>query len=42
MEKKRETENPLPIFSWCGTDDTRDILWPTYEITEATMEMMSK
>lgn len=42
LEKKDEKDNPLPIFSWCGSDLTRDIVMPTYDITEATIEMMSR
>jgi len=32
----------LPIFSWCGSKDTADIVMPTYDITEATLEMMGR
>ncbi|KAK7044020.1 Protein O-glucosyltransferase 2 [Halocaridina rubra] len=36
-------EEPLiPIFSWCGSEDTADIVMPTYDITEATLEMMGR
>jgi len=42
LEKRSRTENPLPIFSWCGSVNTRDIVMPTYDITEATIEMMSR
>ncbi|XP_052062792.1 protein O-glucosyltransferase 2-like isoform X1 [Mytilus californianus] len=42
LEKKDKKDNPLPIFSWCGSDLTRDIVMPTYDITEATIEMMSR
>lgn len=42
LEKRHEKDNPLPIFSWCGSDMTRDIVMPTYDITEATVEMMSR
>lgn len=31
---------PLPIFSWCGSTDTRDIILPTYEVTHSTLETM--
>ncbi|GFO05906.1 kdel motif-containing protein 1, partial [Plakobranchus ocellatus] len=33
---------PLPIFSWCGSKKTRDIVLPTYDLTEATLEMMGR
>ncbi|XP_071116529.1 protein O-glucosyltransferase 2-like [Haliotis cracherodii] len=42
LEKRKMSENPIPIFSWCGSDDTLDIVIPTYDITEATLEMMSR
>ncbi|CAH0748815.1 unnamed protein product [Diatraea saccharalis] len=37
-----KTAQPLPIFSWCGSDDTIDILMPTYDITESTLENMGR
>lgn len=36
------THGPLPIFSWCGSDDTYDIVMPTYDLTESTLEAMSR
>ena len=42
LEKKSVSESPVPIFSWCGSDETRDIVMPTYDITEATLEMMGR
>lgn len=35
-------EEPLPILSWCGSEVTHDIILPTYEITEATLQMLSR
>lgn len=32
----------IPIFSWCASEDTADIVMPTYDITEATLEMMGR
>ncbi|XP_063700776.1 protein O-glucosyltransferase 2-like [Culicoides brevitarsis] len=32
----------FPIFSWCGSDDTFDIVMPTYDITEASLENMGR
>lgn len=29
-----------PIFSWCGSEDTFDIVMPTYDISESTLENM--
>lgn len=34
--------SPLPIVSWCKTPDFADILLPTYEITEASLECMGR
>ncbi|GBP87002.1 KDEL motif-containing protein 1 [Eumeta japonica] len=38
----RTGTEPLPIFSWCGSDDTLDITMPTYDITESTLENMGR
>ena len=35
-------DDPLPILSWCGSNQTHDIIIPTYEITEATLQMLSR
>ncbi|TRY93109.1 hypothetical protein DNTS_007753 [Danionella cerebrum] len=42
MEKRKASENPgpLPIISWCGSTDTRDIILPTYDITHSSLEAM--
>ncbi|XP_003427163.1 protein O-glucosyltransferase 2 [Nasonia vitripennis] len=31
-----------PIFSWCGSDDSYDIVLPTYDITQSSMEAMGR
>lgn len=31
-----------PIFSWCGSEDTRDIVMPTYDITESSLNGMRR
>lgn len=36
------THGPLPIFSWCGSEDTYDIVMPTYDLTESTLDAMSR
>uniref|UniRef100_A0A3Q3A097 Protein O-glucosyltransferase 3 n=1 Tax=Kryptolebias marmoratus TaxID=37003 RepID=A0A3Q3A097_KRYMA len=33
-------EGAVPIFSWCGSTDTRDVVLPTYEVTHSTLETM--
>ncbi|KAL5022172.1 hypothetical protein ScPMuIL_001327 [Solemya velum] len=42
LERRKVSDNPLPILSWCGSDSSRDIIMPTYDITEATLEMMGR
>ncbi|XP_041454294.1 protein O-glucosyltransferase 2-like [Lytechinus variegatus] len=42
LEKKDPEDGPLPILSWCGSTDTRDIVLPTYDITESTLESMGR
>lgn len=32
--------DPVPVLSWCGSTDTRDIILPTYEVTHSTLETM--
>lgn len=34
------TVGVLPILSWCGSTDTRDIVLPTYDVTHSTLETM--
>lgn len=34
------TVDVLPILSWCGSTDTRDIVLPTYDVTHSTLETM--
>lgn len=38
----KTTEDPLPVFSWCGSDETIDIVMPTYDLTESTLENMGR
>ncbi|GBM26057.1 KDEL motif-containing protein 1 [Araneus ventricosus] len=42
LEQRSAAEKPIPIFSWCGSKSTKDIVMPTYDITEATLEMMGR
>ncbi|XP_053692454.1 protein O-glucosyltransferase 2-like [Sabethes cyaneus] len=32
---------PLPVFSWCGSSDSFDIVMPTYDIVESFLEAMN-
>ncbi|RVE71419.1 hypothetical protein OJAV_G00051630 [Oryzias javanicus] len=34
------TEGAVPIFSWCGSVESRDIVLPTYEVTHSTLETL--
>ncbi|KOB72257.1 KDEL motif-containing protein 1, partial [Operophtera brumata] len=38
----KKSSEPLPVFSWCGSDDTIDIVMPTYDLTESTLENMGR
>ncbi|XP_029991520.1 protein O-glucosyltransferase 3 [Sphaeramia orbicularis] len=42
LETKRPdaSPGPVPILSWCGSTETRDIVLPTYEVTHSTLETM--
>lgn len=39
---QQRTSGPYPIFSWCGSDDSYDIVLPTYDLTESTLESMGR
>eukprot|EP00092_Neocalanus_flemingeri_P008562 GFUD01009226.1.p1 GENE.GFUD01009226.1~~GFUD01009226.1.p1 ORF type:complete len:505 (+),score=144.88 GFUD01009226.1:72-1586(+) len=32
----------IPMFSWCGSSSTQDMVFPTYELTEASLECMGR
>lgn len=38
---KKSTSN-VPIFSWCGSLETSDIVLPTYDLTESTLHMLHR
>ena len=42
LEHRKPNDSPLPIFSWCGSDNTRDIVMPTYDVTESTLETLGR
>ncbi|KAG1945979.1 protein O-glucosyltransferase 2 isoform X2 [Pimephales promelas] len=42
LEKRRASEMPSPIFSWCGSNETQDIVMPTYDLTESVLETMGR
>lgn len=35
-------KNKFPIFSWCGSNSTFDVVMPTYDITESSLENMGR
>ncbi len=39
---KRGRFDKLAMFSWCGSEDTEDIVFPTYELTEASLQCMGR
>lgn len=34
----QHSKGALPIFSWCGSNDSFDIVWPTYQLTESILQ----
>ncbi|XP_033843281.1 protein O-glucosyltransferase 2 [Periophthalmus magnuspinnatus] len=42
LEKRKTTDKIHPIFSWCGSNNTRDIVMPTYDLTESVLETMGR
>lgn len=42
LEQRKPKDGAVPILSWCGSDSTYDIVMPTYDITEATLEMLGR
>ncbi|XP_046329335.2 protein O-glucosyltransferase 2-like isoform X1 [Haliotis rufescens] len=41
-EKKDIKDGPIPIVSFCGSDDSRDIVLPTYEMVKSTIYMLER
>uniref|UniRef100_A0A8C5LK84 Protein O-glucosyltransferase 2 n=1 Tax=Jaculus jaculus TaxID=51337 RepID=A0A8C5LK84_JACJA len=42
LEKKKSSSNIQPIFSWCGSTDSKDIVMPTYDLTDSVLETMGR
>lgn len=42
LEKKKSNSNIQPIFSWCGSTESRDIVMPTYDLTDSVLETMGR
>ncbi|KAI8128802.1 U3 small nucleolar RNA-associated protein 18 like protein [Lucilia cuprina] len=39
---QQRTSGPYPVFSWSGSNDSHDIVLPTYDITESTLGIMER
>lgn len=39
---KKDRQPAFPVFSWCGSEDTRDIIWPTWDLMKATIMGMDR
>ncbi|XP_063160749.1 protein O-glucosyltransferase 2 isoform X2 [Candoia aspera] len=42
LEKRKSSQDVHPIFSWCGSNDSRDIVMPTYDLTDSVLETMGR
>lgn len=42
LSSRKSSLIPLPIFSWCGSSDTYDLVMPTYEMTEAVLQAQAR
>ncbi|KAJ6667402.1 hypothetical protein lerEdw1_016523 [Lerista edwardsae] len=42
LEKKKSSQDIHPIFSWCGSNDSKDIVMPTYDLTDSVLETMGR
>ncbi|KAM8975085.1 protein O-glucosyltransferase 2 [Pelodytes ibericus] len=40
--EQRKVLDTHPIFSWCGSTDSKDIVMPTYDLTDSTLETMGR
>ncbi|XP_075056079.1 protein O-glucosyltransferase 2 isoform X1 [Mixophyes fleayi] len=40
--EKRKVLPIHPIFSWCGSTETKDIVMPTYDLTDSVLETMGR
>lgn len=42
LEQKAYKGTKIPFFSWCGSKHSSDIVMPTYDLTESSLEMMGR
>ncbi|KAE8625845.1 hypothetical protein XENTR_v10006412 [Xenopus tropicalis] len=40
--EKKKTGDIHPILSWCGSSDSKDIVMPTYDLTDSILETMGR
>lgn len=38
----KKSSSSIPIFSWCGSTETMDIVLPTYDLSESTLNMLHR
>ncbi|KAK9401736.1 KDEL motif-containing protein 1 [Crotalus adamanteus] len=42
LEKRKSSQDVHPIFSWCGSSESKDIVMPTYDLTDSVLETMGR
>ena len=43
LKKRDQTSSePFPMFSWCGSKETWDIVWPTWDFMKSTIMGMDR
>jgi len=42
VKRNKKKYEGIAMFSWCGSRETSDIIFPTYELTEASLECMGR
>ncbi|XP_063248461.1 protein O-glucosyltransferase 2 isoform X2 [Prinia subflava] len=42
LEKRKPPQDLHPIFSWCGSSESKDIVMPTYDLTDSVLETMGR
>ncbi|XP_073986537.1 protein O-glucosyltransferase 2-like isoform X2 [Rhodnius prolixus] len=42
LMKNEQSKAQFPMFSWCGSKETMDIVMPTYDLTEASLQCMGR
>ncbi len=42
LSKVKKGSPPFPMFSWCGSMDTWDIIWPTWDLMKSTIMGMDR